>query len=92
MYGSISKKYLTHSVIESIKNITELYVDSDFDWMDKEVKFYIKHSSQVQTMPLLSRMQKIWGDANCRLYFTTEFDSILLTNKKLIYSNGRWYD
>lgn len=93
MYGSINKQYLTHKLFEETDGALEVYTKPDFDWSNETATFYIKCSVGFnQLSKLLNALLDIWGLKNCKLYTTTQFDSLLLTDRRLIYSGGRWYD
>lgn len=93
MYGSINKQYMTHQLFEETEGVLEVYTKQDFAWGAECATFYVKCSDNFSKWPkLLESLLDIWGIKNVRLYTTTQFDALLLTNRRLIYSGGRWYD
>lgn len=93
MYGSINKQYLTHKLFEENKDVLEVYTKQEFTWGNECATFYIKCTEGFsKPSKLLNSLLEIWGMQNVKLYTTTQFDALLLTNRRLIYSGGRWYD
>ncbi len=91
MLGSINKRYLTHQIFEDTQGVTDVYTERDFDWNQRTAVFYVRGNAAMDNVAmLLYKLSAVWGAQNITLRATKEFDALVLSEKALIYSNGRW--
>lgn len=90
MLGVIHKQKLLSEIFSKAVNLTEVYVDEDFNLEHWQASFYLLYKGQPD---VLYMHQKLIGVYNNRfkIYTAQSYQNIMFEGKKLLWREGKWY-